>query len=668
MANKKGKNQSAKTAASGTAKPAVKKAAPAPTGRVAATATTGSKDKPGQQAQGKLRSPLMPLYIVLAVVSVVVYANTIQNGYVLDDSMMITKNTIVSQGLKGVPELLSTPHLKGYAIFANETYRPLSLVLFAIERELFGASPAAGHVVNVLLFVCCVLLLFRFLHYFWRGQRMALAFLAALLFAVHPIHTEVVANIKSADELLCFLFAFAGLNLFIAFTTNGKLPALLAGFAAMFLAYLSKETVVTFLGVVPLVFFWYINDNRKRSIVLTGAMVAATVLFLAIRASILSQSAVAGESAALNFMDNALAGAPNTASRLATICLILGNYLKLVFIPYPLICDYSYNSIPFTNFGNPWVWLSLSLYGCLIVVGMYRLVKVKKDNWAFAILFYLITLSLFSNIPFLIGAVMADRFLFFASVGACVAVALAIEQWLLRTTLHDVKLLKEVRVAALVAPLVVLFAGLAIARNAEWKSNETLYKADLQKMPRNARLQYYVGDELQHLYSTATDTASQHKYNAESIPYLRKAIAIYPDYPEANVDLGVAFYQMNRLDSAEMQYNKALKLSPDQQNAINNLGTIYIRSGRLEEAKRLYQKAIAVNPNYIDAYFNLGVCYIQTKQGDSAVYTFNKVLSMNPDYPKCYEVLAITYNMMGNKELAAKNMAIAKKHNPNFKL
>jgi chromate transport protein ChrA len=91
------------------------------------------------------------------------------------------------------------------------------------------------------------------------------AFIAALLFAVHPIHTEVVSNIKSLDEIFCFMFAFLSLNVFVGYMKTGKAWQLLVGMLAMFLSFLSKETVVTFLGIIPLVFFFYITQDKPEA-------------------------------------------------------------------------------------------------------------------------------------------------------------------------------------------------------------------------------------------------------------------------------------------------------------------------------------------------------------------------------------------------------------------
>ena len=151
----------------------------------------------------------LKLVILLGIISCLVYANTLKNGFVLDDGAIITGNSLVKKGIPAIPEILSTPYHHGqFSKTSNDLYRPLSLVMFATEYQLFKEHPLPFHLINILLFTCCVILLFFFLDALFERKKTAAAFIASLLFALHPIHTEVVANIKSRDELLCFFFAF----------------------------------------------------------------------------------------------------------------------------------------------------------------------------------------------------------------------------------------------------------------------------------------------------------------------------------------------------------------------------------------------------------------------------------------------------------------------------
>ncbi|MBC7554471.1 MAG: glycosyltransferase family 39 protein, partial [Taibaiella sp.] len=370
------------------------------------------------------------LALLLGIIAFLLYANTLKNDYVLDDFTVIKSNSIVTRGISAIPEILATPYRRGWFITTNDLYRPLSLVMFAAEWQLGDGKPGPGHLMNVLFFAGCVILLFLFIDGLFGGRKSAAAFITAFIFALHPIHTEVVANIKSRDEILCFFFAFLSLNIYLKYMQTGKMQQLLLASFCFLLSFLSKETVISFLFVIPFIFFLYRNENKTRSLYITLSSVAVTVLFLVIRYSVLHKYD-ANTTSEVSFMDNFLTISPSALSRFATEILILGKYIKLMFVPYPLISDYSYNSIPFTDFGNVWVLLSLAGYAFLVVFSVMRVIKNNKDPFAFGILFFLSTIALFSNIVFIIGAPMAERFAFFASVGFCLVIALLIEKFLL---------------------------------------------------------------------------------------------------------------------------------------------------------------------------------------------------------------------------------------------
>jgi tetratricopeptide (TPR) repeat protein len=605
------------------------------------------------------------LYLLLAIISFGIYANTLQNGYVLDDGMVLKDNVFVKQGIEGIPHLLSTPRSEGAELNnAGDFYRPLSMVVFAIEVEVFGMNPTAGHFFNILVFIGCVLMLFRFLDRLMEQKRTTIAFIAAFLFAVHPIHTEVVANIKSRDELLCYFFGFWSLTLFVSYIKSRKIGYLLLGALTLLLAFLSKETVIAFVIMVPLLFFFYHNENRQKSIAIVLCTVVVTGIFFMLRSAVLNQEADDGN---IGFMENALVNAPDTATRIATEILILGKYLKLLFIPYPLLCNYSYNSIPFASFGDLGVWASLLVYVSLIGIAVYRMVKKKKDLWAFAVLFYLVTLALFSNMVFLVGAEMAERFLFFASTGFCFAMALAFEQWIFKSQSADATGLKDPKTIVVLMVFLLGFGGLTIARNMDWKSNYTLYTADIKKSPDDARLYYWLAAELsQNLYAKETDAAKQKELDKQSIGYLQRSISIYPEFSDALAELAWLYQRNNMPDSAYYFNSKALQYDPNSSDANNNMGNLYFSEGKYPQAIEYLNKAIAGNPKFKVAHLALAGCYLQMRQYDDAIMHANKVLELDPDNMDAHQVLGNAYMQKEEHKVAEEHFSMVVKAKPGY--
>jgi len=611
------------------------------------------KRTPVQDAPAKAAMPLIrQLTILLSIVAFAVYANTLVNGYALDDEIVVKNNTMVNQGFAGIGELLATPHMRGYMVIPNDTYRPLSLVTYAIERGLFGANTTMNHLVNVLFFVGCVIAFFFFVHRLLGKKALPVAFAAALLFAVHPLHTEVVANIKSRDELMCFFFAFAALNRFMAFMDDGKMKDLVFGAVILFLSFISKETVIAFVAIVPLLFFFFYNADNKRAVGIAIATLLPAIAFILVRYMVLSayQANVSGD---IEFIDNALTRAPNFIARFATAIVIMGNYLKQMFVPYPLICNYSYNSIPYASLASPGFWLSLAAYGVMAFYAVKALMKKQKDLMAFAVLFFLCSLALFSNIFMLIGAEMAERFTFFATAGFCIAAAIAIKKWLIRDMPMDIALLKKGKVALVLIPVCLLFASITVARNMDWKDNFSLYNADIEKSPDDCRLNYYMGTALaEEKYESEKDAAAKTTIDNESIQFLRKSIGIYSGFTEANVEMGRVYDREHKYDSAEYYDKKALAIFPGHPLCNNNLGSVYLATGRYRDAINCYMKTLSLKPDFYLACFNAARTYEQLHIWDSSIYFFNKTLQLNPNYFDVYSELGLAYFNKGDYEHA----------------
>jgi protein O-mannosyl-transferase len=614
----------------------------------------------------KKMPPTIVAAIILAAISLLIYSNTLNNKYVLDDFTVIKNNSIITKGIEAIPTIFTTPYRRGWFITTNDLYRPLSLATFAIEYQLLRGEPELMHVLNMLIYAGCVLGLFFFLDELFQKKRTVAAFIAAFLFAVHPIHTEVVANIKSRDELLCFFFAFLSLNVFLKYLKTDKLQHLLLGAACLFLSLISKESTVTFLAIVPFVFFFYRNENKKASILITVSTVAVTVIFLVVRMSVL-HAYNADNASYVIFIDNFLVGAP-LVTRWATAILILGYYMRLLVVPYPLICDYSYNSIPLVGFGNIYVILSLLFYGAVVGWGIVRFIKNRKDPYAFAIIYFVVTISLFSNIVFVIGAAMAERFTFFCSAGFCWAVALLAETFVIKPVSNDLSVLRNGKSLAFLLPVGLVFGLLTYNRNNDWYDNQTLFRADVQKSPKDSRLTYYLGTELATDAKTERDQQKKMQMLLEGVQNLYQSKAVYPEYNDVLSELGDAYFMLGKVDSAELYDNKAIALNPKNSLAINNLAGIYFTRKDYRNALTTTQKALEINPNYVNAWSNIALCYLHLGIYDSGVIVLRKALTIDPNFGAAYENLALLQRAMGAMDSARYYAGIAQKYNPAFKI
>lgn len=199
-------------------------------------------DQPGRS--------LKKYYYLFGLMAFFLFANTLGNNYNMDDSMVTINHKLTSQGLSAIGEIFTSPYYSdamGYAY----GYRPIVHLSYAIEHELFGEKPGTGHFINVFLFAVSVVLFFKLLIR-WVGQKnILLAGIATALFAVHPLHTEVVASLKNRDEILAFLFSiWAGLSAH-NYITKGRWISIVSIFCLFSLAMLSKKSAYPMAVILP---------------------------------------------------------------------------------------------------------------------------------------------------------------------------------------------------------------------------------------------------------------------------------------------------------------------------------------------------------------------------------------------------------------------------------
>lgn len=622
------------------------------------------------------------LNIVLFALSFVLYFNSLSNGWALDDYGVIKEIPFVQQGFSGIDEIMATGYRTGLTIADNDLYRPLSKVAFAIEWWASPDSPGLHHFVNVILFGLSVVLLFRMLR-MYMSSSLLIPFLASALFALHPLHTEVVANIKGRDDIFCFLFFTLAAIRYHKFMSAPTWKHLIIGSVWFFLSFLSKESAITFVAVIPLM-LWFFHPSFSLQPVFKvgGSLVAVTVLFLLIRTAVLD-----GVSGGTPVVDNYIAGIDSPITQRATAIFIAGIYLVKLFIPYQLVCDQSMNELPVVGAGDWRFLLSLAAFLALAAFAIFRL--RQRHVISFGILYFLITFSLVSNVVILIGTNYGERLLYAPSLGLCIALAWLITNFIQREEGSASMLsnfFKANRKAILtVGVIAVPFAGITINRNAEWKDNDTLYLTDKTKAPESAKLRFYYANEItQSVRIDIYRKGSPERLNIinNALPDFRKAVEIYPGYGLAAQKLGEMYFEKGMNDSADYWYKHAIRVNPGQAMIRNNYGRFLFSTGRMDEADYQFTMALRLNPGYADALNNkagsLGMkagSYVVLAQkypagaavwNQRAITLFNqsleyslKAIAYSPDYIQAYETTALTYTNLGDQANANKYRNLA---------
>jgi hypothetical protein len=378
-----------------------------------------------------------------------------------------------------------------------------------------------------------------------------MAFCGALIFTVHPMHTEVVANIKSLDEILALLFSVLFLNSFLNNNQIKNIKSLAISIMLLALALLSKESSATLLVIAPLAMLVFTKDTIKDIILKSTPLLFTILLFTFIRMNISDVPVTKPD-----IMNDPYLLA-TSHQKFATISLILGHYISCLILPLNQCIEYGYNQIPYVTFSNIYSIVSLLFHIALFIFSIAQLIKRKPMG--FAIMCYLISIFILSNTVINVGPPMADRFLFIPSFFFVISITV------LFTSLQSrIKKPYFQYTSLTILTCFVLFSFVKVhARNKDWKNNETLYNADISKSPNSVRMLTYHGGMLVSQTDTIQDSLIKVNTLKSAIDDFEKAHSLYTSYANMYQNWGLTYFRINNIDSAEWAWNKLKELKPD---------------------------------------------------------------------------------------------------------
>ncbi len=647
-----------------------------------------SKKKPikgSPQKQAKAKLPTLPVFkpnfgfaIISAAIGFCLYFNTIKHEYVLDDVGAITGNEYVTEGISGIPKILSV----GMWHFDNVNlgyYRPLSMITFAIENEFFPGNPHVSHLGNVILYALTGFFLCMLLMNLFRNYNPIFSFIVTLLFLAHPVHTEVVANIKSRDEILAFLnMIIATYVLLLAYknyVTNYKLVVLSCVF--YYLALISKESAMTGLLLAPLAIYFRSTLTIKQSLIKTIPFALMILLFQAHKYGVLGTITGAIPKDIVNYPYE------EAGTKFPTTFLIFMYCIKLILFPHPLSYDYSFNQIPAATFSSVFVLLGFIIAGAL---AYYSLKKIlDKSPLALGLLIFGAMLAPPLAFVLLRGGILAERFLYAPSLGFCIALvwlaplisSRAKEEGLSRNfwsqNFSKLPPLKDALGFGLLLIVFSLYSFKTITRNPVWKDNMTLFSTDVKTSSNSCQVRRHYGSELINLGIAAKDPQEKSDWFEKGTRQMKEALRINPRFGDAFFKLGVA-YQTVRInnDSAIYYYTRAIQEAPGYAISYNNMGILYEGLGKHELASYYYNKAVDVNPYFPDGVRNRESH--QKKTGlDVRIFptstNLDSVENSTPQNMRNYQFyykLGTDYASKGDYVNAARCLEAATQQNPTF--
>lgn len=662
---------------------------------------------------------------MICLLAIVVYISGLGNGFTFDDFYKLLDNPAVTSPDWSNPLGFFVPD---EGEMPNPD-RAIPQMLNAVEYALWGAQPFGYHLVNIVLH-SLISVLFYLLVCCLFPNRKRIAILCAILFACHPIHTDVVSSIIGVGELLSSLCFVLILLLYVKSTreeSRGWSWMYLATIPILFCGAFSKETAVFSLPFVAAAidiyrFFisekqehnrysgsQYIYDQGSDVSLSTAAalkhnfgdgstvtLVRATAtrlgrrfikfylpwLIVLMGIVIFSLANVSPPEVGANY----LIFMPFN-ERLLEVFGIFMRYVYLLIWPFKLSCDYSFNQLSGGSvlIHNLWIGggVVVAVLSSVLAWQSFR----KKGEYFLALVIFAINYGIISNILLVINVSMAERLIYSASFGFCLGFGLLADSVLAKSKTK----LRYISVWGFIIVIMGAYSVRTWTRNLDWRDNFTLFSSSCKTCPMSCRLNYNLGIEY-----TGKGQMKQAVY------HYKKAVAAVPEHPLYRVNLGEAYIKTGEIDLAIAEFREATRLQPDNAygfinlggaleekgdyknsyvclsiacelapekwQAFYNMGTLCIKNRRFDAAITAYKQVVKLDPEHWGGWHRLGIAYLENNQLARAMNAFEMALSIRPDYKEAYNNMGLTCIRLGLKDKARLSFMKALEIDPKFEL
>ncbi len=566
---------------------------------------------------------------ILVLAAVAVYQGALSCGFVYDDVQLILENPFIKN-----PHLWTRIFLGPLFSFEGTStqggfYRPLTIFSYWLVCRVAGLEPAAYHVFLVALYALSVWVVYRLGRKILQSD--LTAFAGALLWALNPLHVEVVAWVSSISDIGCTLFCLLGFWMFLWAEEHG--PANfwwhVVAAAIYFPALFFKEMAFSF--PLLLLAYWFCFSGAEswwRRTLHWLPYVAAVAVCAVIRVAVMGHFSQTSPLRKLN------------AQAVWAAIGLLGQHAKLFFWPVNLSEFRDFNLAG--SLRSPWPWATLLV---IILACIYRR---RNPRLSFLVLWWLVALLPTLNYRQLTIPIVADRFSYTASVGLCLALGYLAFNWLPQRFPQAGYAQMAAGALAVVA---MLWAVQTLRTVPHWRNNDALFDYSLRVSPNAAEVHAVHGVVLQFRndpegavreFRTALRLDAQSFHAAPGVSY------------NCYIGLGQIALIQGREQEALDYFNKAVLLSPGTHFAYDVLGSVYFPQGDYTRAAAYFQKAVRVDPQDVEARFYLGTCWMKMGKPAQAAAQFHAAREVDPDYVQAYGAEAGALDAAGDKAEAVR--------------
>ncbi|MFA6079072.1 MAG: tetratricopeptide repeat protein [Candidatus Omnitrophota bacterium] len=550
------------------------------------------------------------LYILAIVVAgFAVYAGTLEHPFIWDDEMLITGNPFV-KNWSHVPEIFSSDIGEG-AGGMYHSFRPLQMLTYVADHSIWRSDTTGYHLTNIFLHILTALAIFWLVSILF--ENMKLAFFAAFLFVIHPVHTEAVTYISGRSDPLSALFFVLAFICYIKRLDGRNIAFSIMMSVCYCLALLARESAI----ILPIILILYhYTFGKTFSIKKFIPVLAITAIYVILRFTLL-------ERLLLHTVVTT-----DIMQRLPGFFAAMFEYTRLLLAPSMLHMEYGLKIFRAAD--------ARVIAGFLIASGLLIVAfRNRKSNRLifFAVMWFFLTLIPVSNL-YPVNAYMAEHWLYLPSLGTFLVMGN-----MLRRLSSD----KRRRILALALFLLLSgwYALTTVRQNSYWKDPVTFFERAAKYAPES----HLIHNNLAGAYVAAGR-------KEDAIKEYEKAIAINPRYAKAYGNLGFLYAGAGKNKEAIEIYNTALKINPKDAVVLNNLGNAYYDLGSMKEAVDNYKMAVEADPNYSKAFYNLGNAYIAMGMKAESIISLKRAIELDGDYIDAYNNLGMVYKVTGDLDKA----------------
>ncbi|MEZ5054409.1 MAG: hypothetical protein R2807_06555 [Chitinophagales bacterium] len=601
------------------------------------------------------------VFLLLCVLSILFYGNSIKNGFALDDSYIFQQ----------IPEVGSN-FMSCFKVFKQRydfvDYRPVAMFTFALEQWFLGEiHPTISHLINLILFVSLCFSIYIFIKQLPEKHATAIALICSILFLAHPIHANAVCNLKSRDTILGMLLSIWSIYYFTYYATSQQTKKKLKGYCFGILLFLlavsTKRDNYNVLLIVPLTLIIYNLASIKQILKgLTPIIILVLILSIILNFYLPHEYSIGNS---IIYTENPIVEKTTFFYQLSQAISTYTTYLKFMIIPQGYYFYFGYDMIPLLPINNIQQILYLLLH-CSILLGAFILYKKEEKIGAYAILFFYATLYYCSNMYVLVAGIVADRYAFIASLGFCLFVAWFIiwcTDKYIQYTKNKSKNKKQQKglsihqLSILIALLIsFIYLPFTWSRNVAWKDIISLMDKDIPQLTNsfqgnrigathylNAARNEQPPEIAQTLYSKALNCA----LNAD---------AVYKDDIFILESKALSYLGLGNKDSAYTTFAYINSITDSSALTSNMLGDLFYKRKSYDTATYFYHKLLTIDTITDIGYYKLISTLHNLSRIDGSFRFCDSIIQRRPSLSISYETKGYNYLHLGDTAASGKYM------------